>query len=356
MLFVFTVPAGGMLTLNIERNIALTRKGIECHFLYFNGRKDIDISNNGRIYITNKDNEIIQLIQELQIQAIIVCTYFEILKRLRKAGYAGKIIYEIQGIGHQQLTGQWLEKGKPVIAKYADAILYPSTEYLDKLMKKHFPNKKLFSFHNSIDSNLFHYKEVPKYNKTIVGWVGRLDYNKNWQEFLLIGAALSKRIQNVELWMFYDPAACSKEALKNFTRWINKLKLNDSIVLNENTPRDKMPYFYSRISKSNGLLCSTSRQEGFGYAVIEAMCCQCPVLTTRSGGVESFVIHNVTGKLYDQGDINNAVSEAKDLILNNNRKNEMITKAVHFIETFFSPDLYGKQFLHMLGQLFTING
>jgi hypothetical protein len=43
------------------------------------------------------------------------------------------------------------------------------------------------------------------------------------------------------------------------------------------------------------------------------MCCKCPVLTTKSGGVESFVFHNVTGKLYEKGDINNVVKEANNL-------------------------------------------
>lgn len=345
-----------MMTLNYERNIALTQKGVDCHFLYFNEPKNTDIFNSQRNHFANKDSEIKQLIQKHQFQVIIVCTYFSFLERLRKMGYSGIIIFEIQGMGDYEYTVHWIEKGKSTISKYADAILYPKTVFLDQLLKKYFPNKQLFSFHNSIDTTLFRSEEVPKPDKNIIGWIGRLDSNKNWQEFLLIGSLLLKMTPNLQLWVFHDPSVCSRETLSSFTRWINNLKLNDALVVHENIPRSKMPYYYSVIAKSNGLVCSTSRKEGFGYAIMEAMCCHCPVLTTRSGGVQSFVKHNVTGKLYDRGDIQKGANEARELIQNQKLRMKMVTRAFQLIQSSFTPKQYSDQFLHMIDQLSTRAG
>ncbi|MGP3783850.1 hypothetical protein [Paenibacillus sp. 1A_MP2] len=46
------------------------------------------------------------------------------------------------------------------------------------------------------------------------------------------------------------------------------------------------------------------------------MSCGCPVLSTDSDGVRSFITHNRTGKFYPIGNVNAAVSEAVDLMHN----------------------------------------
>lgn len=349
ILFVFSVPAGGMETLNFERNIALTKEGIECHFLYLRNPKSIESSE--RLHFIHDENGIKLLVQKHQFEAILICTDFHLLKTLRKIGYHGKIIYEIQGIGDLQLTESWINKSKIFVQQYADAILYPKTAFLDKIIKKHFSTKNLFSFHNCIDTNIFRYCEVAKLNAPVLGWVGRLDNNKNWKEFLLIGASLKKEIPHIQLWMFHDPELCPQYVLKHFTRLVKNLNLQKSVTLYEKIPRQKMPYYYSLISNSNGLLCSTSKQEGFGYAVIEAMSCYCPVLTTKSGGVETFVIHNMTGKLYDQGDIHQAVTEAKELIQNPNLRKKLIEQADYVIRKDFTPKQYCCHFMNILKDL-----
>jgi glycosyltransferase involved in cell wall biosynthesis len=351
VLFIFSIPGGGLQTLNHERKSALSRRGLECHFLYFKKPIQEVFFKTDHVYITDKDEEIKNLLLMNQYDAVIVCTYFEYLQRVRQLGFQGKVIFEIQGLGSRQTTEAWLERSKTFVLEHADAVLYPKSKFLDEMIRKNFPNKKLFSFHNCIDTNLFTSVEVPPLNHPIIGWVGRLEANKNWKEFLMIGAALRQINPKIQLWMFHDPTLCTKEARKSFSRWIKKLNLTNHLVIYENVPRHQMPAFYSRMARSGGLLCSTSRQEGFGYVVLEAMSCKCPVLTTKSGGVESFVVHNLTGKLYDVENINNAVIEAKELIENTRLREEIIQLANQLVNTSFKPNQYCDHFMQMLNEI-----
>ncbi|MEH7384978.1 glycosyltransferase family 4 protein [Bacillus sp. JJ1521] len=351
LLFVFSTASGGMVTLNYERNLALRKKGLECHFLYFSKGVNLDFECDSHNYILKTDEEIEKIIKEHKYTAIIVCTDYLFLERLNRLGYSGKVIYEIQGLGNYQATVRWLEKAEPYVMQYANAILYPNTTFLNELVKKHFPQINKFSLHNCIDTNLFTYVDVPLPPKIVVGWVGRLDQNKNWIEFLKIGDSLREMFSNIQLWFFHDPTVVSKNEQKKFSAWVQKLNLTENLIVYENVRRKNMAKYYSMIGKSGGVVCSTSKLEGFGYSVIEAMSCNCPVLTTRSGGVESFVIHNVTGKLYHQGNILEFLNEANELINNLELRQKIITSANKLIQTSFSPIQYGEHFLDMLRNL-----
>ncbi|MFP3415838.1 glycosyltransferase, partial [Bacillus sp. SIMBA_074] len=95
-----------------------------------------------------------------------------------------------------------------------------------------------------------------------------------------------------------------------------------------NQPHNKMAEYFSIIGDSGGFLCSTSKVEGFGYAVLEAMVCRCPVLSTDSDGVRSFIRHNQTGKFFDQGNIDQAELEGNELLSNIPLREDIRRKAV----------------------------
>ena len=58
----------------------------------------------------------------------------------------------------------------------------------------------------------------------------------------------------------------------------------------------------------------SSRQEGFGMALVEAMACGTPVVSTRCGGPEEIVRDGITGFLTPVGDAG-ALAEAAERIL-----------------------------------------
>ncbi|WP_407271096.1 glycosyltransferase [Radiobacillus sp. PE A8.2] len=353
ILFTFFIPSGGVETLNRQRYYALKEQGVNCHFLYTQSGTGLQNNTNIPVFVTNKDKVIKNTIVKGNYSAIIVNSDLTLLKKIREFGYRGILIYENQGLGlNKEYVEEYIQThGYPIINDYCDAILYPKTPHLVQAFSKYFPNKKQFSFHNSFNTKEFHYRPLPKQDHPIIGWVGRLEENKNWRDFLAIGARMIQDNPTIQLWMFEDQTLSTKEERAAFKAETKRLHLGSNLTVYTNQPHAKMADHFSIIGDSGGFLCSTSKVEGFGYAVLEAMICKCPVLSTDSDGVRSFLTHNITGKFYAFGNIDEAFNEGKDLITNKGLRKTIIKNAVKHIEQHFSSEAYAENFLNMLKQL-----
>ncbi|WP_332694880.1 glycosyltransferase family 4 protein [Halalkalibacter lacteus] len=353
ILFTFFIPSGGVETLNRQRFYALTPRGVNCHFLYL--QKGIGLQNkiDAPIFVTNNDDEIKDIIQKWNYDAIVVGSDLLLQKKIKENGYQGLLIYEIQGLGTNKEYADYFLKNHaaPILNQYCDAILYPKTPHLIAAFEKQFPNIPKYCFHNSFNLKEFQYQKHPKNPNPIIGWVGRLEENKNWRDFLTIGAELLKEYPSIQLWMFEDNTLATKDARIAFQQKVNDLKLKNNLKIFANQPHSEMAGFFSKIGDSGGFLCSTSRVEGFGYAVLEAMVCRCPVLSTDSDGVKSFIKHNKTGKFFEFGNITQAVTEAIELMNNISLRERIRRTGVKHIEVHFSPDQYANHFLKMITEL-----
>jgi L-malate glycosyltransferase len=351
ILFVFYYPSGGVETLARQRSYALKNHGVNFHFLYYKTGPGVQ-NINETTFISNNDQEIQRIISKGNYKAIIVCSDFRFLQRAKRLGYSGKLIYEVQGLGSFDDAERILKTAQPTILAYADGILYPRTPHLISLVNKYYPNKNKFCFHNCINTEIFHNLQGFKVESNpVIGWVGRLEENKNWRGFLDIAATLLKQNQNINFWMFVDDTLSTLEEENSYHQKVILLKLNSHITRFSNIPHKDMPYYYSRIANSGGLLCSTSKVEGFGYAIVEAMSCMCPVLTTDSDGIKSFIFHNETGKIFPQQNIAIAVSEANELMTNTTLKQTIQTNAQLFVKNNLSPEAYASNFITMLTNL-----
>lgn len=350
ILFTFYIPSGGVETLNRQRFYALSQKGINCDFLYTQSGTGLQNKINTSIFVTNDENKIRDIISKKNYKAIIVATDLHLLKKIRNFGYKGLLIYEIQGLGFNKEHADDFLKNQAysIINEYCDGLLYPQTPHLIQAFEKYYPSKKKFCFHNCFNTNDFSYEIHPKRDAPIIGWVGRLEENKNWRDFLLIGADLIKENPSINLWMFEDNTLSTQEERLAFEQKIKELNLDSHLTIYANQPHSQMARFLSIIGDSGGFLCSTSKVEGFGYAVLEAMVCKCPVLSTDSDGVRSFITHNLTGKFYDLGNISHAVKEGKELLSNKDLREEIRRKAVEHINKNFSPAEYADNFLNMI--------
>jgi glycosyltransferase involved in cell wall biosynthesis len=346
VLFIFYLPSGGMETLNRQRCKALTSKGIECHLLYLQSGTGMQNISNIPMYITNNDSEIKQILTN-NFDAIILCSDYPLLQRIRNLGYNNKIIFEIQGLGSYKDAEKILTHAKTNVLKYSNGLLYPKTPHLITLIESIYPDHPKYCFHNCFDPSEFGYQPLTKMSYPVVGWVGRLELNKNWDDFLLFALRYIKVKPHTKFWMFIDDTLSNPHEKTRFYKLLDRYKLTNSVHVHANIPHKKMADFFSIIGDSGGFLLSTSKVEGFGYAVIEAMSCRCPVLTSDSDGVKAFIIHDQTGKFYQNGNIGSAVTQALDLVNNIELRKRIINNALDHL-SLFNLESYALEFMKIL--------
>jgi glycosyltransferase involved in cell wall biosynthesis len=351
LLFVFYVPSGGVETLNRERAAALKPAGIQSDYLYYSKRRELINHENANVYITNQDEEIRKILQKGRYDAIIVTSDYSGMERFRRLGYKGKIILEIQGFGPKNVARAELQKAIPYVTQHCDGLLYPKTPHIGRIFNEFFPTKPTFAFNNCFNHLAFSYKPLPRINKPIVAWIGRLEDNKNWKEFLHIGHELVKRNSAIELYMFEDPSLSTPKERNDFMQLKRLLNLDGHLSLLQNVPHQQMQNYFSKIGDSGGFLCSTSKVEGAPYSLLEAMSCRCPVLTTDSDGVRSSILQNQSGKYYQIGNIPDAVTQAEELMNNKKLRDYIIENALSHLKTQFSHDQYCRNFTAMLKRL-----
>jgi glycosyltransferase involved in cell wall biosynthesis len=351
ILFVYYVPSGGVDTLNRQRTKALKNLGITSHCLYYIAGSGLQNAYSTPTFIAHSDAEIKRIVDRGNYHAIVVISDDQFFPRIRRLGYKGILIWEIQGLGDMKYAEAQIIHAKSNVIGYADAILYPYTPHIISYCNKHYPSFKKFCFPNCIDTEIFSYRALPKSPHPIIGWIGRIEDNKNWIDFLRIGKSLLSYNPSIQLWMFEDASLSAPEQRVKFQQVIRDLKLENNLTIRSNIPHSEMPDYFSKIGDSGGFLCSTSKTEGAPYAILEAMSCRCPILTTNSDGVQGYVFHNKTGKYYSHGDIAEAVQEARELMENKNLRNGIWVNALNYVKSNFTLSQYTSNFLNMLREL-----
>ncbi|MEC0237697.1 glycosyltransferase family 4 protein [Paenibacillus kribbensis] len=350
ILFTYIVPSGGMETLNRTRGEVLQKYGVNCHFLYSRDGAGLQNGSSCPTHISDDDQEIQQLLKKEGFEAVVVSSDFIMLERLRRLGFTGPIIFEVQGLGPMEYATQFINNAALYILSYADALLYPPTSHLNQLFAQ-FPTKIHFNFSNCVDTAKIQYRPNIKHSYPIIGWVGRIESNKNWRECLEIVHHSVDQEPNLRLWLFEDPNLCTRSEREDFLKMVSDFNLEHRLVLFSNIPHSEMPYYYSAIGDSGGYLLSTSILEGFGYAVAEAMSCRCPILSTDSDGVRAFIKHDITGKFYPTGSIEAAVQQGLELMRNYPLRNSIRKKGREHIESTFGLETYVSHFIGMLHYL-----
>ncbi|PZD93272.1 glycosyltransferase family 1 protein [Paenibacillus sambharensis] len=348
VLFVYYVPSGGVDTLNRQRCRLLRQFGVHAECLYYGWGAGLQNPADFPVHVTKNDIAIKHILDSGNYDAIVVTTDHKSLQRLRLLGFGGKLILEIQGYGPKEVARQQLTDAMPVINAHASALLNPQTPHISALFQELYPHIPRFQFNNCFDAAQFTYRPGPKPGAPVIAWLGRIEDNKNWREFLHIGHQLSKVYGDLQMWMFEDPNLAIPAEREQFVQLVDSLGLSQRLTIRTNVPHAEMQYYFSRVGDSGGFLCSTSKVEGAPYAVLEAMSCRCPVLSTNSDGVSTSIYHNQTGKFYRLGDIAHAVREARELMEDMLLRERIRAGAEQHVRQGFAPAAYGSHFLGML--------
>ncbi len=354
LLFTYFVPSGGVETLNRERFRALRARGVECHFLYqTDGAGVHNRPPDMPLYIADDMQTLRSILERHAFDAVIVSSNYMMLERVRQCGFQNPVIYECQGLGTlEQAIGTLLE-ALPYVHTCSNAVLFPRTKHMRQLFDSIFPGIRKFSFHNCLHADSFSYRPgaPPTRQGPIIGWVGRLEQNKNWRSFLRMAKRWCELQPHLTLWVYADQNLNEAGEKEAFERLIHEYSLASRIVLHPPVPHAEMAVHYSRIGDSGGFLCSTSLYEGFGYALLEAMSCRCPVLSSNSDGPSSFILHNKTGKLYPVHNEAKGIREGIELLRNAPLREKLRKRGQAYVRQHFSPAVYADHFLKMLAEL-----
>jgi glycosyltransferase involved in cell wall biosynthesis len=150
-------------------------------------------------------------------------------------------------------------------------------------------------------------------SRKLLGWVGRLEPEKNWRHFLQVAAAFARARADVDFLMVGGWTV--EDAVKReFVATVKMLGLDDRLKWISTLPYDRMPRLYSLLAASGGCLVPTSVIEPFGMSVIEAMACGCPVAASRVGAFEELIVDGNTGRIFELNDTHDALAKVSSLL------------------------------------------
>ncbi|MBT4219608.1 MAG: glycosyltransferase family 4 protein, partial [Rhodospirillaceae bacterium] len=177
-----------------------------------------------------------------------------------------------------------------------------------------------------VDVDRFHLPSTPA-DTGVIGFAGRPgDPRKNLG--LLFGALkrLLDQGQSVTLRLTGDEPS-------ELSPVIRRLGISDHITWTGWLDDDALPEFYRGLD----IFVIPSLQEGLNIAGVQAMASGVPVVSTRSGGPEDYVIDGETGQLvgFDEKDMAMAIG---DIVSSRQRRDEMSAKA-----RAFAVQHYGRQ-------------
>ena len=177
---------------------------------------------------------------------------------------------------------------------------------LAKKMAELVPGLSVEVVGNVVDTDYF--KPLPSYSKKGFTFLiaSRLDHNKRVGDAIRAFSDAFATEKDTYLWV------CGRgPEEKKLHALVADLNITRQVTFLESGGRDRLLDYYSRAD----VIISTSRRETFGLTLLEAMACGKPVIATRSGGPEEFIIPQV-GMLVDGGDIK-ALSTAMRRIIQN---------------------------------------
>lgn len=242
------------------------------------------------------------------------------------------------------LLANYTNRYKIIATEHIDNYICPTSKIVDILRKKTYKNAKALvsvskgasEYFNFLDSRKRHViynpleqeilekscKSVENLPDRYIIAVGRLADQKNYAS--MIEAFSSLEAKKVQLLIFGDGAL--KDEIQ---RHIESKNLQDKIKL-MGVVKNIYPYM-----KNAKFLTLSSKYEGFGNVLIEAMACGCPVVSFDCpSGPSEIITDGVNGILVENQNIDKLAIAMQTLIDNTNLREKMSKKAKEVYEIY----------------------
>ncbi len=196
---------------------------------------------------------------------------------------------------------------KPVIQK-AHTVVVPS-EYFKHVVSEKFNiglDRIFVSPSGGIDTGLFRNNNLPKNdNRFVLGYVGRIDEGKGWDVLLKAIAQVKSKIPNLKCLVAGNGAQ-----LAVFKEQITALQISDTVIFEGSVAHNKLVEFYNKLDI---FIFPTRLTESLGLVGIEALLCGVPVVGSKIGGLQDYIIEGENGAFFEPGNYHDLADKILDL-------------------------------------------
>ena len=340
---------GGLVSTTRSRIHAFKKRGVLAEVAFLSRGDGANMFKE----ITHYYIESIKHFQQIIVQGYYDCIIFVYSLDYRKYvpdDYKGKIIYELRGWS----PGVVKQLQKKNINKSVDGVVCIAN-YIKPLVKKYFSDSIPIFIDGNTVNPIFRYVPLSKRSwaplskinirDPVIAFVGRVENQKNWREFIEICNKVTKQIP-IEVWIITNPKTSNSfhQMLPRCSDY--RLKARVFHVFN-----DQMPDVYSSIADSGGCVLSTSIREGLGNSILEPMACLCPVVSSDKPGKNEIIFHGHNGMLYPLGSIEEAANLVEKVIKDSQLRKGLIQNARATIKDRYNQNLYVERYIDIIEEI-----
>lgn len=189
--------------------------------------------------------------------------------------------------------------------KKADRIL--STSHVMAKEANKYTSKDIDITPFGVDTNLFKRSVPPPKDKFIIGSVKTLSYKYGNEYLIRAFKEVVKNNPNLDCYLELVGKGPDENKLKNL---VSELGISNKVLFTGYIRHDILPKVYDRFS----IACYLSVSESFGVSAIEAMACNCPVVTSNADGFTEVVEDGVSGIIVPRYDYHAAAKAIQTFI------------------------------------------
>ncbi|MCS4058420.1 glycosyltransferase family 4 protein [Salinibacter ruber] len=233
-----------------------------------------------------------------------------------------------------------IESSAPSIV---DAIFVENQWMYDHYRQNH-PEVEVHFAPPGVDTSVYHPSNSKNSEEEYILSVGRFSDPRKNVELLFEAYARLREIMpdapRLVLAGLADPSDSAWEEAKS-------LGVAEHVDVHVNVPEDQLAHLY----RNSELFVLSSKEEGLGLVIAEAMASGVPVVSTDCGGPSTLIQEGETGYLVPVGDAEAMAERMQRILANPDYAQELGQRGRERIENHFSEEAAGERFLTVYDQL-----
>ena len=243
---------------------------------------------------------------------------------LFKMGYKEKLVVRLHGHDLLSVTrlGFFLKIFTKIAVSHSVLTVVPSTFFYEKLKRFHEPSDYFIYPSGGINLKLFNTPSKASYKPYLsLGYVGRIVKDKGIDILL---KALRTLDFDYHLIIIGDKNQ-DKEHYNLLIRYIEENNLQNYVSFSNFVDQKKLPAYYAEMDV---FIFPTLYEASFGNVAIEAMACNLPVICSRIGALQNYIVDKHNGYFFNPGDSDDLAAKVTAYYeLSNDRKIQLSKNA-----------------------------